>query len=116
MIGFYPIFTQWLKHKFKPFYAFIENVFRDTTWKILSEIVSSLCCNFQARYYKHKINAFILEAWSDAVFSQQSNCKTSKIILLNICATGTEIWLQLHCKRGSNYSDNHDTKKQLGEK
>lgn len=27
---FYPIFTEWLKHKFKPFYPSTENIFKDT--------------------------------------------------------------------------------------
>lgn len=115
MIGFYTIFTQWPKHKFKPFYPFIENVFRDTTWKILSEIVSSLCCNFQARYCIHKINAFIIEAWSDAVFSQQSNCKTPQDHFIKYLCHRHWDMATITLKRGSNYSDNHDTKKQRGE-
>lgn len=66
-------FYKMTKPEIQTLLPFHWKIFDNMTWKILSEIAGLLCCSFQARTYIHKIKAFILGAWSDAVFSQKSN-------------------------------------------
>lgn len=111
----YPVSTWYSQHKFKNFFSSTKKIFQKKTWKVLSENVSFLCCSFQARYYICNLCLYFRNMIRSYTFSA-IKFYHPKIIVLNICATGIEIWLHIHYKRRSNCSDNHDTKKQQGEK